>query len=425
MIHDFSLSDVNYLKQYLGNLWYSIRMINLKNQNLSPCVILVSGGPDSIALAHMAHTANLNIHLVSVNYHMRASAAHDIELVRRFAHRFNCGLHVFDAIDLKGNFQAKARDFRYNKALEVARSVDAKCIMSAHHLDDHLETYLWQIQRKHQPLYYGIKPNTWLQEFKLIRPCLTLSKQDLIAYNLTNNLEYAIDESNESLKYTRNIIRQNVNRLEEKEKKQLLAHIESANETLTRKRDDLSQHITASGINIEWFKTCSIEDQLLCLRCYLNQNKAIKASEEALKQFVHHLEHKDYHQYFAPVYLLVHRGTIRVFTPPQPVDVVIHTREAWEKCALKMKDFDIKDIDLTLFDEDFPLKVRFAKPKDRMQIKIGRKKVFNWFSERKIPLIERKYWIVIENAQKQIVYVKGWGPDLVHKTNKYTQSMVK
>lgn len=407
------------------NLWYSIRMNSFAIQNLSPCVILVSGGPDSIALAHMAYKANLTIHLVSVNYHVRASALRDIEIVRRFAHNFKCELHVFDAFELKGNFQAKARDFRYQKAIEVANAIGAQCIMSAHHLDDHIETYLWQIQRQHQPLYFGIKPETWLQGFKLVRPCLGYSKQDLIAYNHKNNLEYAIDETNASLKYTRNAIRQSVEKMNEDEKKQLLMQIEEANVVLSRKREVLSQHISETGIVIDWFKTCSIEDQLLCLRLYLNQNKAVKASEEALMQFIQHLDHKDYHQFFAPVYLLVHRGTIRIFTPPSPVNLSIASYQAWSVCAFKIGETEVRNIDVRLSDEDFPLTIRFAKPRDRMQIKVGRKKVFNWFSEHKIPRIVRQYWLVIENAQKQIIYVKGWGADLVHKTNKNTQSMVK
>ena len=395
-------------------------MKTLEQYQYKTCVILVSGGPDSIALAHMAVSSHLNVHLVSVNYHQRESSYKDIELVKAFAKTHLCEVHIFDAPELKGNFQAKARDFRYSKAIEVAHRVRAEVIMSAHHLDDHIETYLWQIKRNHHPLYFGIKPSTWLEEFELVRPCLSLSKKDLVDYNHQYGLDYIIDESNASLKYTRNAIRKSIEAMGEIEKKHILQQIDDANDVLMRKRDELSQHINHDSIDVEWFKTLSKEDMHLCLRLFLNQHRAIKASSDALNQVLQHLDHKDYHQFFAPGYLLVHRGLIRFFKPLKPLNVVIDSFDTWTASDIQSFDKPLKELNVQLYEHDFPLILRFAKARDRMQIKIGRKKVFNWFSEKKIPRIERQFWPVIENAEKQIIYVKGWGAELVHRTNKNT-----
>lgn len=398
-------------------MWYSIPMNPLTQFQNQKCVLLVSGGPDSMALAHMAITHQVEVFLVSVNYHKREHSHQDIALVQRFALQHGCPLSVFDAYDLVGNFQAKARDFRYQKAMEVAKQVNASIIMSAHHLDDHLETYLWQLKRNHKPLYYGIKPSTWLSEFTLIRPCLEYSKEQLINYNHQHHVDYVIDESNSSPMYTRNVIRQEIQGMSQEDKLKLLESIKQANQELKASLDSFKPHFTPQGIDVNWFKTLTQEEQHACLRVYLNQNKATKASMDALEQFVLHVDHKDYHQFFSPVYLLVNHGWIKVFHPPVPLQVTVTSMSEWQNLSLDVFGSPLQSLKLNLTESDFPLTLRFAKPKDRMQIKVGRKKVFNWFSEKKIPRIIRQYWPLIVNTEKAIIYVKEWGADMVHRTN--------
>ena len=398
-------------------MWYSIPMTIYNELSNKKCIILVSGGPDSMALVHMAMSHKLDIVLVSVNYHMRDSSQKDIELIQSFALQHQLPCHIFDAYDLKGNFQAKARDFRYQKAMEVAEEVGAEVILTAHHLDDHIETYLWQIKRNHKPLHYGIKPSTWLKDFMLVRPCLMMSKAQLIQYNHEHNVPYIIDESNTSLKYTRNVIRQQCLTMSDEEKNEILKEINKANQQIDQIIQAFIPHMSEQGIDVTWFKTLSQEHQHVCLRVFLNEHKSIKATKDALDQFCLHLDHKDYHQFFAPVYLLVHYGMIKAFLPLKANPQIINSKAELEEADLTLYSQSLKRLPCAFFEEDFPLVLRFARPKDRMQIKVGRKKVFNWFSEKKIPRIARQTWPVIENAERQVIYVKGWGADLVHRTN--------
>jgi tRNA(Ile)-lysidine synthetase-like protein len=396
---------------------YSIPMTIFNELINKKCIILVSGGPDSMALVHMAMSHKLDIVLVSVNYHMRETSQKDIDMIQSFALKHQLPCHIFDAYDLKGNFQAKARDFRYQKAMDVATSVGAEVILTAHHLDDHIETYLWQLKRNHKPLHYGIKTKTWLKEFMLIRPFLNMSKSQLIEYNKKHDVPYVIDESNTSLKYTRNVIRQQCLTMSESEKDKILKELNEANQKIDEIIQSFMPHITKQEMNVEWFKTLNEEHQHICLRVFLNEHKAIKATKDALDQFCLHLDHKDYHQFFAPVYLLVHHGMIKVFSPLKPLHQIINSKTDMQNADMSMFTQSLKTLPCAFFEEDFPIVLRFAKPKDRMQIKVGRKKVFNWFSEKKIPRIARQTWPVIENAQREIIYVKGWGADLVHRTN--------
>lgn len=404
---------------------YSITMTILNELTNKKCIILVSGGPDSMALVHMAMSHKLDIVLVTVNYHMRDTSQRDVDMIQSFALKHQLPCHVFDAYDLKGNFQAKARDFRYQMAMDVAKSVEAEIILTAHHLDDHIETYLWQLKRNHKPLHFGIKTKTWLKDFMLIRPFLNMSKSQLIEYNHEHNVPYVIDESNTSLKYTRNVIRQQCLSMSEAEKAEILKELNEANQKIEEIIQVFIPHINEQGIDVEWFKTLNEEHQHICLRVFLNEHKAIKATKDALDQFCLHLDHKDYHQFFTPVYLLVHHGMIKVFLPFKPLYQIIENESDFKTTDISMFTQSLKDLPCVFFEDDFPLVLRFAKPKDRMQIKVGRKKVFNWFSEKKIPRIARQTWPVIENAQRQIIYVKGWGADLVHRTNIQSHFMIK
>lgn len=404
---------------------YSISMEIWNEIKNKKCIILVSGGPDSMALVHMAMSRKLDITLVSVNYHVRATSKKDIELLQSFALRFQIPFYIFDAHNLIGNFQSKARDFRYQKAMEVAETVGAEVILTAHHLDDHLETHLWQLKRNHKPLYFGIKPKTWLKNFMLVRPCLMISKDRLIQYNKEHNIPFVVDESNFSQKYTRNVIRQQCLSMSEAQKDKILKELNEANQQIDYVIQALIPQMSKHGVDVSWFKTLNQEHQHLCLRVFLNEHKSIKATKNALNQFCLHLDHKDYHQYFSPVYLLVHYGMIKVFLPLKAQIQIINNEFELKNADLTMYEQSLKDFPCTFFEEDFPLVLRFAKPKDRLQIKVGRKKVFNWFSEKKIPRIARQTWPVIENAEKQVIYVKGWGADLIHRTNIQSHFMIK
>jgi tRNA(Ile)-lysidine synthase len=89
----------------------------------------------------------------------------------------------------------------------LAKDLDAKYILTAHHLGDQVETIILNLARGVGPLeIWGMRELSG----KVLRPFLSVSKEDILDYAKKNKLRYVIDKSNFDLKYNRNRIRKNI-----------------------------------------------------------------------------------------------------------------------------------------------------------------------------------------------------------------------
>ena len=181
-------------------------LANLSQQHVY--VIGVSGGPDSMALLDMCRSYGLSFLVAHMNYQKRESAFRDEELVVNYCQRYEIPCYVKrQKKPCKGNFQAFARAERYHFYHELLEKYHGDAILLAHHLDDHLETYLMQMERGSKGVYYGIQEETVLYDCKVLRPLLSYTKQELLAYCIEHQVPYGFDESNFTDDYTRNRIR--------------------------------------------------------------------------------------------------------------------------------------------------------------------------------------------------------------------------
>ena len=116
--------------------------------------LAVSGGSDSIALLHLAtewaKSRKIRLVIFSVNHNLRPESSKEIEFVRMVVAQFS---HEFYELswDSGGNkvaIQARARAARYNMMSEKCRELGINTMLTAHHLDDRLETYLMHKNKK-------------------------------------------------------------------------------------------------------------------------------------------------------------------------------------------------------------------------------------------------------------------------------------
>lgn len=117
-------------------------------------LVAVSGGVDSMALAHYLHTQGYNIVIAHCNFKLRASASDQDELlVRTFAKKHNILLHCISfkteeiANKSKESIQITARKLRYNWFSELLSSNGYEKLVTAHHLDDQTETFIYHITK--------------------------------------------------------------------------------------------------------------------------------------------------------------------------------------------------------------------------------------------------------------------------------------
>ncbi len=183
-----------------------------KNQNY---VVGISGGPDSVFLLHwLIKLGYKNLIPVHVNYNKRKSSGDDEEVFKNMCQVNGLNYWVkkvskkdYDNYDYK-NFQSLARIIRYDFFASIANQQNAK-ILIAHNLNDSIETYIIQKERKALVSHWGLSAKTQYGKNKIevIRPMLDLIKKDIVDYLNKNNIKYAIDPTNFENIYRRNIIR--------------------------------------------------------------------------------------------------------------------------------------------------------------------------------------------------------------------------
>lgn len=202
-------------------------------------VVGVSGGADSVALLHilleLAPQRSWNISAAHVNHGLRGEEADEDEVfVRRLCEAWKVPLFVRrvkvkeHVQEFGGNVEAAARGLRLRALAEAAEERRTRTAALAHHGDDQAETVLMRLLRGTGPGgLAGIRPVSYVNGLKLVRPLLGVTKEELISYNKAHGLEWRFDSSNASRDYFRNAVRLDILPL-------LMKYSEHAAESLRR-----------------------------------------------------------------------------------------------------------------------------------------------------------------------------------------------
>jgi tRNA(Ile)-lysidine synthase len=174
----------------------------------------VSGGMDSVLMAHLLKSAGFNFGIAHCNFMLRGDEAlADQEFTRSLAQQLNVSFHTisFDtkkhAADYKVSIQMAARQLRYQWFDDVCKSASYHVIALAHHQNDTIETILLNLTRGTGIAgLHGILPVNG----NLVRPMLFMTRDDIQTVITREGLKFTEDSSNASTKYARNKIRHQV-----------------------------------------------------------------------------------------------------------------------------------------------------------------------------------------------------------------------
>ena len=182
-----------------------IKNIDLNNDNY--VIVGVSSGPDSMALLHILET-NLKCKIVCahINHNVRKQSNEEEEYLKKYCNQKNI---IFESLKItsykESNFENEARKKRYAFYEKLLTKYNSHNLFLAHHGDDLIETIIMKIIRgSNLEGYAGIKTFSYLNNYKIIRPLLSLTKEDILKYNKDNNIKYYIDDTNDNTIYTRN-----------------------------------------------------------------------------------------------------------------------------------------------------------------------------------------------------------------------------
>lgn len=197
------------LKKFQSHL--DSRFSFLKNEKL---LVACSGGLDSIVLTHLLAKSGYDISLSHCNFSLRGHESdNDSDFVIQLSKTLGIPIYTetFEtekfADSKRLSIQMAARTLRYQWFEELSNQLNFKYILTAHHLDDDLESFLINFSRG-----TGLRGLSGIPQInnKIIRPLLEFTKEEILAFAEKHNLSWREDSSNFSNKYLRNALRLDV-----------------------------------------------------------------------------------------------------------------------------------------------------------------------------------------------------------------------
>lgn len=174
-------------------------------------LLAVSGGADSMAMLDMfyKHRPELQFFVVTVDHQLRNESGNDCRFVAQWCSERGIDCHVVK-VDVNAYCQEQgvsvetgARILRHN----ALRQFGCDYICLAHNKDDNAESILMHIVRGS-----GVKGAVGMQTYsgRYFRPLINMTKDEVLSYCRLNNVRFVVDETNNSVDYTRNFVRHNV-----------------------------------------------------------------------------------------------------------------------------------------------------------------------------------------------------------------------
>lgn len=177
-------------------------------------LIACSGGLDSVVLTLLINELGYEIGLAHCNFSLRgAESDGDEAFVSDLANKMDSPYfsETFDtekfASENKLSTQMAARELRYNWFEEIRKDFKYDFVLTAHHADDELETFLINLSRG-----TGLRGLTGIKERNnlVIRPLLPFTREEILTYAKKQQLYWREDSSNEKTDYLRNALRKEV-----------------------------------------------------------------------------------------------------------------------------------------------------------------------------------------------------------------------
>ena len=178
-------------------------------------LVAVSGGPDSLALAAMCKVVELNnikkkFYFIHVNHGIRKNSLRESKYVKKILKKQHIQLKIINnKKKIINNIQHNARKIRYSLLNKECKKKKIKLILTGHHKNDQIETFLIRLSRGSGVQGLSAMDTTSYVEgnTKILRPFLNESKKNLTFITKEIFKTYIKDPSNNNKRFLRSNIR--------------------------------------------------------------------------------------------------------------------------------------------------------------------------------------------------------------------------
>lgn len=411
-------------------------------------LLAVSGGIDSVVLVHLLKQLDCNITIAHCNFNLRGDESDgDEQFIRDYAQNNNINIFVsnFDtksfAKDNKLSIQVAARQLRYIWFSQLLEEHNLDYLLTAHHLDDNIETFLINFTRG-----TGLEGLTGIpqQNDRIVRPLLPFTRDQIEAYTKENKIEWREDSSNASDKYLRNKLRHDIvpqlKSLNPAFADSFLQTVQNLKQTASLAHDAailvyqqvVSEKDGQKHISIEQLK------RLPNYKAYLYQWLS-SFGFTAWEDIYTLVDAQSGKQVYAQGYRLLKDREVLILEPLIPADKKIYeikegTLEITEPLAMKLElteSISVNSTKNTVFVNNslikFPLFVRKWQEGDYfypLGMNGQKKKVSKYFKDEKLSLSDKENsWLLCSG--NEIVWVIGRRADDRYKVRNTTDTILK
>lgn len=400
-------------------------------------LLAVSGGVDSMVLLHYFQKNNLSFEVAHINYQLRdEDSEKDQKLVEKTCEDYGVKLHLKKIntrellLNSKDSLQMIARDERYSFFREIINQNNLDYLVTAHHLDDQIETFFINLSRG-----TGLEGLTGMKVLSndIFRPMLGISKDDIYKYAKANNVAYREDLSNQKNDYDRNLIRNKIaplfkelNPSFNKTMQHNMAALGQTNDWAKHKiNNELSEGIIETKeeiISLNLDKVLKLKHPFVYLFHYLS---SFGFNHNQVKQLIDLFdkENKVGKQFFSDEYVLNVDRQKLLLTPKKGIKTeVVEIKKIENNVTYPVKlSFDVLPKDEIEVEGDsnkafidiekieLPLKLRRWSDGDTFQPlgMTGKKKVSDFLVDNKVPLVLKQNVFVL-TSRDEIIWVVGY-----------------
>jgi tRNA(Ile)-lysidine synthase len=410
-------------------------------------LLAISGGIDSMVLLHLFHQLKFDITVAHCNFSLRDNESDaDENFVKSICEALKIPFYIqkFDtkqfASDYKLSIQLAARKLRYEWFSELLLDKKLDFVLTAHHLDDEIETFLINLTRG-----TGLEGLTGIpaKNEKTIRPLLKFSREQIETFAKEKNIKWREDSSNASNKYLRNKLRHDVVPIL---KELNPSFMQSFQNTLNNLKQ--SQSLVDDASLIVYRKVVQEEENQKKIK--ISELKQLENYEAYLFQWLKPLGFSAWEdiydlvnsqsgkQVFSKDYLILKDRDYLIVSEKNQKDnqnIYKIEKEVLEvKKPLKISISKVDDIsnlsNTTIFvDEEkisFPLVIRKWQEGDFFYPSgmSGKKKVSKYFKDKKFSLIDKQnQWLLCSNGE--IIWIINHRADERFIANNKTKNIIK
>ena len=414
----------------MENLFLNHLKKNFPSISVSKLIIAVSGGVDSIVLFHLCLKLKLNFFVAHCNFKLREKESDlDEKFVRDLAIKHNIKFYTksFNTKKLSNNdnksIQMVARELRYSWFEELSKELNVKHILTAHHLDDSLETFLINLSRGS-----GIDGLLGIPEVNdtVYRPLLIFKKDEILSYAKENKITWREDSSNKKREYLRNQIRLEVIPKLKEINQNLLDNFSKSIDRLQQSKSIIKDKMDDFIKNVSFTRDEKI---------YFEINKIKKVSNidaylyELLKKYNFTqwddirdlLDSQSGKQIISKTHKLLKDREYLILVKNSEVEnksllinksskeVAVSVGKIKVSIAKKISKEDSDAIYLDSAKLDFPLRVRNVLSGDYFYPfgMNGKKKVSKYLKDKKISVFDKDKVLILETSKNKIIWVVG------------------